>query len=69
MMYKLDEPRISLQQLGKDGALIGEGFEAGQAASYNEAMFFLRIGYRMSVSRWDGNVYRTEENYYPADVE
>lgn len=64
-MYDLELPRISISnELGDSGC------ELGQDGVWGEAMFFLSIGYSVSVARWDPKqgIFVNECNYYPGDL-
>jgi hypothetical protein len=65
--YKVDEPRVTIAQLNHD-TLEESARELGQGESMGEAMFFLALGYRVEISRWDGKKFCNEANYYPGDL-
>jgi hypothetical protein len=66
--YKLDEPRIAIQQVDEHNEPIAPAHELGQCETLHEALFFCSIGYRVDMSRWDGQKFSKEESYLPADL-
>jgi hypothetical protein len=67
--YDVTQPRISIRDpVSYDAAYPDRSMEIGQAAAMGEAMFFLSIGYTISVAEWDGKCYRNRCNYLPGDM-
>lgn len=67
--YDPTQPRISIQPpFSYDAAYPERSMEIGQGEAMGEAMFFLSIGYTVSVAEWDGKCYRNRCNFYPGDL-
>ena len=67
-MYNTAQPRISVISPGNEDGCQRE-FEVGQAAAWNEAMFFARCcDYRISIAQWDGQCYKEKQYLTRADL-
>lgn len=67
MRYDTAQPRISIISPGDSDGVQRE-MEIGQASSWGEAEFFCRVlGYRISISRWDGQCFREDQYLLPQD--
>ena len=71
--YDIHQPRLTISQNSLPGEFTHDhknDREIGQAEAYGEAYFFLSIGYKLNVSRFNPGkgIYETSENIFPEDI-
>lgn len=67
-MYNTAQPRISVVSPGNEHGEQRE-FEVGQAAAWNEAMFFMKCcDYRINIAQWNGQCFENHQYFTRADL-
>ena len=68
--YDTDQPRISIQRPFEEDPSdpYHTEREIGQAECWGEATFWMRLGYTVSVARWNGKIFREEQRFTAADL-
>ena len=70
-MYDTTQPRISIRPPFNGVDLFDEFTrerELGQGNTWGEATFWMKLGYTVSVARWNGQCYRQEQTFTAADL-
>lgn len=67
-MYDLSQPRLTITSPYDEVNHRQSVREIGQANASHEAQFWLSLGYSVNVSRWDGQTFVSDCNYFPEDL-